>query len=105
MPNGIPPRPLRNSLASALAMSQECPEDEELPKSLWAALGMPEPVFRDEAQAPTVDNELLVKLVRGELPERSARAVYRLVHSFKSWTNAHAQVVIAEYRRDQGLDS
>ena len=99
MHSGTPGRPLRKSLASALLMSQECPEDEELPASLWAALGMPEPVFRDESQAPTVDRDLLTQLVRGELSEPVARAVYRLIHSFKSWTEAHTEILISEYHR------
>jgi len=41
--------------------------------------------FRDERLAPTVDEELLLRLIRRELPEKSAALVYRLVYSFRSW--------------------
>jgi hypothetical protein len=99
------PSSFRKSVSTDLLMSQECPDDEELPKSLWAALGMPDPVFRDESFAPTVDRELLTRLVRSELSEPEARAAYRLIHSFKSWTTAHTEILIAEYHRNRPEES
>ena len=58
--------------------------------------------FQDESLAPEVDRELLQALVRRELTEETARAVYHLIHSFRSWNEAHAQILIEEFRRTQG---
>lgn len=58
--------------------------------------------WSDESLAPEVDHELLKSLVRQELPEKKARAVYQLIHSFKSWDAAHAKTLIAEHRGKQG---
>jgi hypothetical protein len=74
-------------------------DDQPLPPSLWAALGLPEPLRQDESLAPEIDHDLLVRLVRRELPEEQARAVYHLIHAFQSWTDAHAQVVTDEFHR------
>lgn len=57
------------------------------------------PVFEDESIAPEVDRKLLLSLARGELPEDQARLVYRLVYSFKSWCDAHTEVLTEEFHR------
>lgn len=75
--------------------------DEERRQSLWADLGLKEPEFLDDSLAPEVDERLLRRLVRQELPEQVARAVYRLICSFKSWHSAHAQVMLDELKKSR----
>ncbi len=58
--------------------------------------------WSDESLAPTVDHGLLQALVRKELSDENARALYRLMHSFASWNAAHAEALVAEYHRVQG---
>lgn len=70
--------------------------------TLWQELGLPEPRFEDERTAPAVDRDLLGRLVRKELSEDASRDVYRLIVSYASWRDAHAQVVANEYRRQHG---
>ena len=66
----------------------------------WEELiGSPAPPFRDESLAPQIDERLLRALVRRQLSEETARAVYRLIHSFKSWMDAHSRVLIEEFQR------
>ena len=79
--NGLPP-PQRPSYAELLQQLHSAPD-----------------AFLDESLAPQVDQELLAALVRQELPEEDARLVYRLIHSFQSWSEAHTQIVAAEFRR------
>lgn len=55
--------------------------------------------FRDESLAPEVDRDLLLALVRRQLPEADARLVYRLIYSFKSWSEMHTQLLIEEFHR------
>jgi hypothetical protein len=57
------------------------------------------PPFRDEALAPNVDQALIKALVRRELSTADARAVYRLVYSFKSWSDAHINALVRDYQR------
>ena len=61
-----------------------------------------QPAFRDECLAPEVDRELLLGLVRRELSEEEAREVYRLIYSFMSWHEAHAEMLVEEFRRTHG---
>lgn len=75
--------------------------NEELPASLWKALNLPEPRRIDDRLAPEVDRDLLLRLVRKEIPGNAARAAYRLVHAFDSWKKAYAEIVIEEFRRNQ----
>lgn len=58
----------------------------------------PPPTFQDESLAPAVDRPFLAALARGELSEEQARAAYRLVVSFKSWSDAHAEAVAEAFR-------
>lgn len=58
-------------------------------------------VFKDESIAPEVDRDLLLSLARGELPEGQSRLVYRLVYSFKSWCDAHTEVLTEEFHKSQ----
>lgn len=57
--------------------------------------------FRDDRLAPEIDRNLLQRLVRNELTVEASRAVFRLIHSFESWRNAHADIVVEEFRRSQ----
>lgn len=68
-------------------------------QSLWADLGLSELKFLDESLAPEVDERLLRRLVRRELPEIVVPAVYRRIFSFKSWHRAHAQIVLDEFKK------
>lgn len=77
-----PPPPQRPSYAELLERLHRAPD-----------------AFLDESLAPEVDRDLLQALVRRELPEADARLVYRLIHSFQSWNEAHTQVLIEEFRR------
>jgi hypothetical protein len=55
--------------------------------------------FEDESLAPEVDRPLLAALARGELSEEAAKAAYRLVATFKSWSDAHVEAVAEAFRR------
>ncbi len=57
--------------------------------------------FRNECLAPEVDHELLRRLARKELSRETSRMAFRLIHSFESWRNAHADVVVEEFQRTQ----
>lgn len=57
------------------------------------------PVFEDESIAPEVAHEVLLALARGELPDDQARLIYRLVYTFKSWRDAHAEILIKELHK------
>ena len=70
-------------------------------RSLWAELGLNEPDFLDESLAPEVDEPLLRSLIRQELPEKVARAVYRLICSFASWHHAHTKLLLEELKRSR----
>ena len=59
------------------------------------------PRFRDERLAPDIDRALLLALVRDELPERTARDVYRFIISFKSWSDAYCNLLVREYHATQ----
>lgn len=67
-------------------------------RQAWGELGATPPAFKDDALAPEVDRALLVRLVRGELAQQTAESVNRLILSFPSWRDAHAQVAAAEFR-------
>lgn len=58
--------------------------------------------FEDEALAPEIDCDLLTALVRRQLPDEQARLVYHLVETFRSWNDAHAEILAAEFRRRSG---
>lgn len=59
---------------------------------------VPPPVFKDESLAPEVGRDVLRSLVRGELPDGQARLIYLLIFSFKSWRDAHVEVLIEDNR-------
>jgi hypothetical protein len=65
------------------------------------------PRFRDERLAPDVDHALLRAIIRDELPDRTARDVYRFVISFKSWRDAYCELLVREYHatKVRSLDS
>lgn len=61
--------------------------------------------FRDDQLAPEIDHDLLLHLVRNELTVEASRLVFRLIHSFECWRNAHADVVVSEFQRGQQASS
>lgn len=65
---------------------------------LLAQLSRPRPKFREEDSAPPVDRELLGRLVRCELSDDQTRAVSLLVHSYRSWDEAHTVILVEHYR-------
>lgn len=75
------------------------PLGDEIPHSLWKALGITEPRIREDLVGPAVDEGLLRRLVRRELSMSEQRAVYRLIDAFRSWSDAHAEVLASEFRR------
>jgi hypothetical protein len=93
----VTPKPPQN------AEQKSDPHDAKsgAPRSLWADLGLTEPELLDEALAPEVDEALLRRLVRQELPENVARALYRLISSFASWHQAHTKALLAELKKSR----
>jgi hypothetical protein len=63
------------------------------------ALGIDAPEREDEANAPPVDEELLRRYVRDELPEAVARHVDSLTARFKSWGYARCLIGAVEFRK------
>lgn len=72
-------------------------------KALREFLGVTEPVRRDDEWAPPVDRDLILKLVRRELPENEARGVYKLIQLFQVWNDAHQVVLISEFHRKREM--
>ncbi len=70
---------------------------EKLPESLLVELDKPRPPFKDESLAPAVERALLWRLVRGELSDAEAEGAYRLVYSFRSWDEAHTEILVQHY--------
>jgi hypothetical protein len=68
-------------------------------RSLWAELGLPEPPFLDEGRAPPIERELIRQMVRRELSEERSKAVGKLIVLFKSWSDAHLEILREETRR------
>ena len=62
------------------------------------------PDFRDESLAPEVDENLIDALIRQELAGEDARLVYRLIESFKSWSDAHEKILVRDFRSRHGAD-
>ncbi|MEX2119897.1 MAG: hypothetical protein WD847_09915 [Pirellulales bacterium] len=77
---------------------------DELLERQWEALGLPPPVYEDERLAPEVDFKVLHKLVRRELPDQMAAAAFKLVYTFRSWSFAHARVLMEEAKRSRQAD-
>lgn len=75
------------------------PQEPDEEPSLWEELGVPAPKRRDESLAPEVDRELLLKFVRRELSDASARTVSHLIVAFESWAKAHETILLDEYHR------
>lgn len=71
---------------------------DEVRRQAWNEIGGSAPAYEDDALAPDVDRPLLVRLIRGQLDPSSAAAVNRLVLSFASWRDAHAELAAAEFR-------
>ena len=66
---------------------------------MWRELGLNEPDFLDASLAPEVDEVLLRRLIRQELPENVERALYRLIYSFSSWHEAHGKMLLDELKK------
>lgn len=86
---------------SSESSSEPVPPESEGASGQRAAHPPGSKQYRDEQFAPDVDHKLLYALVRKKLSEDSARSVYRLIHSFKSWDDAHAQILIEEFQRNE----
>lgn len=80
-----------------MAPTEDQPADKR-PETLLDWLNKPRPPFKDESLAPAVDRELLWRLVRDELPEDQERGCYRLIYSFRSWDQAHTEILTQHYR-------
>jgi len=76
-------------------------EEGEHARSLWSELGLPEMDPLEGGEAPEVDREVLLRLVRRELSERAARVVYRLIYAYANWNDAHTQLLVEEFVRRQ----
>ena len=75
------------------------PEDElQVPERIARMRTSPQ-AFRDDNLAPEVDRDVLTALVRRELPYEQAQLVYELIYSFRSWSEAHTEVLIEEFRK------
>jgi hypothetical protein len=85
--------------AASIPSGENEAEDDRDAGTLWSQLGLPEPEYLDESQAPRVDRALLLRLIRRNLSAEEARAVYWLIISFVSWRDAHAELVADEFRR------
>lgn len=86
---------------SSESSSEPAPPESEGASGKCAAHPSGSKQYRDEQFAPDVDHKLLYALVRKELAEDLARSVYRLIHSFKSWDDAHARILIEEFQRTE----
>ena len=84
---------------NARSQREEEEQSTEQSNSLWSELGIPAPQAIGCGPAPEVDRELLRRLVRQELPEQAARMTHRLIDAYPEWNEAHAQLLIEEFRR------
>ena len=98
------PRLRENSGTRPPSDGDEKPEARSDEASFWTELGLPEPRLVNQELAPTVDRDLLVRLVRGELDKEMSKLVYRLVLSFATWSKAYGDVIAEESRRTSGED-
>ena len=69
------------------------------PPSIWKVFNLPEPRRGDDRNAPEVDRQLVLKLVRRELPRDAAGAVYMLIDAFDSWRKAFVELVAEDFRQ------
>lgn len=88
-----------NSESRASAERLDANETASGPGALWRELGLGEPDFLDPSMAPEVDEVLLRHLVRQELPQSVARALYRLIYSYPNWHEAHGNVLRDEIEK------
>jgi hypothetical protein len=86
------------ALAMSISENAESPERFPEPPSIWKLFNLPEPRRYPDRYAPKVDRELLLRLVRKELPRNSARAVYRLIDAFDCWRQTFAELVVKDFR-------
>jgi hypothetical protein len=70
-----------------------------LSESPKESVALPKCKPKPEGAAPPIDRALLRAVVRQQLSELAARFVYRLVHSYKSWNDAHSEILVEEFRR------
>lgn len=76
-----------------LMESQPGSDPDALPPdfSFWAEVGAPPPA--DEEDGPTVDEQSLLSLYRGELPALDAKEVYARILTYRAWREAYANVL------------
>lgn len=83
--------------AEQVADEQMAADEAELRRQL-DQLGLKQCVFQDESLAPPVDERVLLRLIRRELPEKTAELLYRRIYSFQSWHEAHTRLLLDVYR-------
>jgi hypothetical protein len=72
--------------------------DDEPLGSLWEMLGLPEPIYKPDSEAPPIDYQLLRMRHRNELTEEDAKKVDSLTSQYKCWLNAMADISVEEFR-------
>ena len=83
----------------------EIDSEERALRKLLAELGLTKHAYRDESLAPSVDKELLRSLIRRELPEVTARSLFRWIYWFRGWNDAYTKLLIEEFHRShEGCD-
>ena len=100
--HGKKPRALESPPAGDSKVPPEAEKDAQ--ESFWTELGLPEPEFLDDSLAPTVNRDLLRKLVLGELDPELEKLLYRLVEAFPCWHAAHSEIAAEEARRTGEID-
>lgn len=64
--------------------------------AFWQAFGLPEPRYADYDDPPEVDEDELLRLIRGYVSEERARQILELVYTYKNWREAYDRVVDVE---------
>ena len=67
-------------------------DDEGGRSATWKALGIDEPEWLDESQAPPVDAQLIEAFERRELEKERAHYVWGLLCHYRSWANAYLDI-------------
>jgi hypothetical protein len=92
-------KPAERPGSDELLTPEQIAHDEAELRRQLDELGLKHCVFQDESLAPPIDERLLLRLIRRELPDKAAALIYRRIYSFRSWHKAHTRLLIDEYRR------
>lgn len=71
-------------------------QEEQCRRVSWAAIGLKPPLQLPEELAPPVEEELLRKFHRGELPEGPAGNVFVWICRFRTWAEAASRIAAEE---------